>query len=262
MEFIKKHWEKVLLGAVLVGLAGAAAKLPLNIAKERSILAETRERILNPKVSPLPEMDLAEAEASLARLKSQVLLDFSTGHLLFNPASWQKTSGGQLSKVQSGNEIGPAAARVVGTFPLYTIVSFDNIVPGRAATRYLIGVERQAAPNPRDAQKQWAPAAVGTKTDFFTLLRAQGPPENPEALIFDMAGSDGEVSITRSRPFKRVDGFTADLKYAPEGRMWPNCRVGDRLFFAGDTYIIVAINASEVVLSAPSGKKTTVTVAP
>jgi Lhr-like helicase len=55
-----------------------------------------------------------------------------------------------------------------------------------------------------------------------------------------------------------VDGHLADLRYPPENRNWSNRREGDRLTFGGEEYNIVAINENEVVLSARSGKKTTV----
>jgi hypothetical protein len=74
----------------------------------------------------------------------------------------------------------------------------------------------------------------------------------------EVAGTEGNVSITRSKPFKRVDGYMADLKYPPETKTWLKRRVGDKLVFAGEEYNIVAINENEVVMSAPSGKKTTV----
>jgi len=57
-----------------------------------------------------------------------------------------------------------------------------------------------------------------------------------------------------------VDAYIAALKYSPEGKNWQDQRVGDDLKFAGDDYIVVAINQNEVVLSAKSNqKKTTLT---
>jgi len=262
MEFIKRHWEKVLLGVVLVGLAVAVAMLPWMIASDRQQLEETQVRILSPTVKPLTPVDLTEAEAALTRARSRMTLDFSAGHRLFNPVLWQRAADGQPLKVQSGNEIGLGALQVLRTDPLYTVISFDNVLTNEAGARYLIGVERQAALRVRDRRKQQTFASVETKTDHFNLLKVQGPPENPDALIFEIAGTEGEVKVTRTEPFKRVDGYTADLKYSPENQTWSGRRAGDRLRFAGDDYNIVAINKSEVVLSAPSGKKTTVTVAP
>jgi hypothetical protein len=42
MDFIKKNWEKVLLGVVLVGLTVAVALLPLKVASEREALKTKR----------------------------------------------------------------------------------------------------------------------------------------------------------------------------------------------------------------------------
>ena len=143
MDFIKKHWEKVLLGVVLVGLAVAVASLPLKIASEREAMQATRDLILNPRVKPLPEINLSQAEDALKRAKAPLRLDFSAGHRLFNPVLWQKTSDGRPLKVQSGDEIGPAAVEVAATTPLYTIISFDNVITNETGARYAIGVERQ-----------------------------------------------------------------------------------------------------------------------
>jgi len=258
MEFIKKHWEKVLLGVVLVGLAVAVAFLPLKIASERAALQETRARILNPRVKELPPVQMGEAEAAMVRAKAPLRIDFTTGHRLFNPVLWQKTSDGRPLKVQSGNEVGPAAVEVASTTPLYTIITFDNVVTNETGARYAIGLERQAASKLNDRRKRQTYASVDTKTDLFTLVKVQGVATSPDALVLEVEGTDGQVTITRSKPFRRIDGYMADLKYPPETKTWLKRRVGDKLVFAGDEYNIVAINESEVVLSAPSGKKTTV----
>jgi len=262
MDFIKKHWEKVLLGVVLVGLAVAVAFLPLKIMSERESLAKTRDTILNPQIKELPPVDFGKATAALGRASAQVTLDFTTGHRLFNPVLWQKTTDGRPLKVQSGKEIGPAAVEVLKTEPLYLIVSFDNVVTNDLGARYAIGVERQSAPRASDRRKRQTYASVDTKTDHFTLTKVVGPPENPEALILDVVGTEQPVTLTRAKPYRRVDGYLADLRYPPENLTRLKQRVGDRLAFAGEIYNIVAINESDVVLSAPSGKKTTVSVAP
>jgi len=59
----------------------------------------------------------------------------------------------------------------------------------------------------------------------------------------------------KDKPFKRVDGYMADLRYVPEDRRFVGRRVGDRITLAGEDYNIVAITENEVVLSAKSNQK-------
>ena len=258
MDFIKKNWEKVLLGVVLVGLAVAVAFLPLKIASEKQNLQEIRDKILNPQVKPLPPLDLAGSEALLKRSATPLALDFSTGQRLFNPVLWQKTPDGKPLKVQSGNEIGPAALVLTKTTPLFTIVSFDNVVTNDSGARYAIGLERQAADKVSDRRKRQSFVSTGSKADAFTLVSVKGPPENPTELILELADSGEKVTVARSTPYKRIDGYLAELKYPPENRTWPPRRKDDKLTFGGGDYNIVAISETEVVVSAGSEKKTTI----
>jgi hypothetical protein len=261
MDFIKKHWEKVLLGVVLVGLVVAVAFLPLKIANERSELEVKRNEVLYPRVKELPSLDLGGSEAAIAKTASPFALDFSTGHRLFNPVLWQKTTDNRPLKVQSGKEVGPAAVEILGTSPLYTVISFDSVITNETGARYAIGIERQAATKLNDRKKRQTYASVGTQTEQFTLTKAVGAAENPEALMLDVVGTEAPVRLDRTKPYSRVDGYMADMKYAPETRTWTKRRVGDKLIIAGEEYNIVAINETEVVLSAPSGKKTSVQMA-
>ena len=63
------------------------------------------------------------------------------------------------------------------------------------------------------------------------------------------------VTVTKDQPFRRVDGYMVDLKYAPESKVWTTRRVGAALSFNGEDYNIVAITENEVVLSAKSNQK-------
>ena len=258
MDFIKKNWEKVLLGVVLVGLAVAVAFLPLKIASEKDSMEEIRKTLL-PKVKPLEPVDLAGAEESLKRSATPLVLDFSTGHRLFNPVLWQKTPDGNKIKVQSGKEIGPDALVVAKTTPLFTIVSLDNVVTNETgAARYAIGLERQAAEKATDRRKRQSYVSTDSKSDAFTLISVKGPAASPAELLLELADTGEKVVVTKAAPYKRVDGHLAEMKYPPENRTWPPRRVGEKLTFAGGDYNIVAIGETEVVVSAGSGKKTTV----
>lgn len=258
MDFIKKNWEKVLLGVVLIGLAVAVAFLPLKISSEKQNLQEVREKILNPTVKPLPPVDLAGPEGLLKRSAAPLALDFSTGHRLFNPVLWQKSVDGKPLKVQSGNEVGPAALVVTKTVPLYTVITFDNVTTNEAGARYAVGLERQAAEKPRDRGKRPYFVSIDSKAEVFKLIGIKGAPENPTEMTLELADSGERIVISKTAPFRRIDGYLADLKYPPENRTWMARRKDDKLTFGGADYNIVAIGETEVVVSAGSGKKTTV----
>jgi len=56
MDFLKKHYEKILLGIVLVGLAGAFVYLPVKIGAEKQQLVDMEQSLTHPKVRPLTNL--------------------------------------------------------------------------------------------------------------------------------------------------------------------------------------------------------------
>ncbi len=69
----------------------------------------------------------------------------------------------------------------------------------------------------------------------------------------------GETApVSKEQPFKRIDGYMADLKYDPEKKVWPSRRVGSTLTFDGEDYKVVAISGTEAIISAPNQKKWTI----
>ena len=56
-------------------------------------------------------------------------------------------------------------------------------------------------------------------------------------LVVKLADTGETATLSKSQPFRRVDGYSADLKYDPEKNTSVNAaglRVGDHLAFAGD----------------------------
>jgi len=69
--------------------------------------------------------------------------------------------------------------------------------------------------------------------------------------------------VTRDERFQRVEGYMADLRYAPENRIFSARRVGDKITFGGTDYIVLEVSKNSVVLSDQSNqKKTTLSLAP
>lgn len=260
MDFIKKNYEKVLLGAVLLGLAVAAGFLPFKISSEKQNLEALTTGVLTPKVSPLTNIDLTMPQAALKRAAAPVVLDFTAPNKLFSPRPWQKNAEGRLVLMDDSN-IGPRAVEVIKVTPLQTRITLDSIQGGETP-KYVIGVERESASTQRERAKKQSYTSAGYQNDFLTVKEIQGPADNPSNIVLELR--DGDVAnINKDQSFTRVDGYMADLKYDPEKKTWRNQRVGDSVLLNGETYNLVAITSNEVVLSAKSNqKKWTITYNP
>jgi hypothetical protein len=263
MDFIKKHYEKIILSVVLLGLVGFLVFLPFVIAKDRRETEDMATTIISGHVTPLPDLDLTEQSNAEARLDSPANFDFSTTNKLFNPLEWKKTADNNIFPVKTGNEVVEAAA-VAKITPLYFVVTFDSVETNGIAPRYVIGVERQAAVIPAMRRRQQRYVSLDDpKKDAFTLIQVIGAPENPNQLILKLSDTGETAVVSPGKPFQRADAYAADLRYDPEKKFFLGRREGSVVEFGGEDYNIVAIHQNEVILSAASNqKRTTLRYAP
>jgi len=256
MDFLKKHYEKVLLGVVLLGLALAVAFLPFKIASEKQKLEDMRNQLIHPKVKPLANLILTSPESVLKRMAAPALIDFSAPNKLFNPMPWQKAADGHLIKVDATN-IGPDALAITKLTPLYLKLTLDSVTLLDTGPRYVIGIENEAAPNLRDRRKTQKYCSLNTKNETFTLRDVKAAPDNPTnvTVVLELNDTRQRAVVAKDQPFRRIEGYMVDLKYAPENKTWTSRRVLASLAFSGGDYNIVAITENEVVLSAKSNQK-------
>jgi hypothetical protein len=255
MDFFKRHYEKILLGLVLLALVLAIAFLPFKISSERQNLEDIRSKLTHPKIKPLTNLDLTVSEAALKRMATKPLVDFTTTNKVFNPVPWQKAADGHLIKVEDRN-IGPKAVTITKITPLYLILTFDNITfDANNQPKYVIGVQKEADPVASHRTKKQTYARVGDKNDVFVLSSIKGKPEDPSEITLTLNDTSETAVLTKEKPFRRVDAYMADIKYAPENKTWATRRVGALLPFNNEEYNIVAITQNEVVLSAKSNQK-------
>lgn len=257
MDFVKKHYEKVILSAVLAGVVGFLVFLPIMISRDQAEMKRMAEQVINPKPNPLPPLDLSRQEAVMQRVKSPANFDFATTNRLFNPLEWKKAADGTWFPIRSGNETGPGAVVVTNITPLYFTITLDSVETNGLAPRYVLGVERQAAANPALRRKQQRYASLGEKKDAFILSNVQGDPADPTALVLKLTDTGDVVTVSRDKPYRRVEAYAADMKYNPERKSFIGYRVGSSLQLAGEYYIVVAVDADEVILSAQSNQKKT-----
>jgi hypothetical protein len=258
MDFIKKHYEKVLLGVVLIGLIGALGYLPFKISDEKTKLDEQSTSVVRPSVKPLTNLDLTVAEASLTRaITAPVVYNFSDTNRLLNPMQWVRTPD---NKLKLGASTGLAAISVTNITPLYLKISLDAVtVQSDGSPLYLFGVEKQIAPTkPLQAKKQMY-TKVGEKNAFFYFKEVQGPPTSPTNAVVQLIDTGETVNVPndKEKPWKRIDGYTADLRYdiPKPPKIWNNMRVGGVIDVNGERYKIVAISSGEVILEAFNNEK-------
>ena len=256
MEFLKRHYEKLLLGLVLVGLGVAVAFLPFKISSEKQNLEEARTRLIERPVKPLTNLDLTLPETAVKRVAAPATLDLTTSNKVFNPIPWQKAADERLIKVDNRN-IGAQAVVITKTVPLYLTLVFDSVTILEAGPKYLIGMQRESAPTAAGRGKKTLPCSLNVKNDILIVREVKGKPEDPVQLVVELTDTGETVVLSKGEPFKRVDGYMADLKYPPENKNWTARRVGAGapLSFNNEEYNIVAISQNEVVLSAKSNQK-------
>jgi hypothetical protein len=254
MDFLKKNYEKIVLVVVGLGLAVAVALLPFQIKSEQEKTEEMQKRLANPKVKALTNLDLSVAEHTLQRVSQPLALNFAEPNKLFNSMPWQKAPDGHLVLA---SKLGPSAATVTNIMPLYLKLTLDSVTVLDTGVKYVIGIENQAALAPDKRRKKGAFCTLNppTKNEVFSMLDVKGKAEEPTQILVRLNDTGETAVITKDQPFKRIEGYTADVRYDPEKLSRPNCRVGTVLRFNGEEYRIVTINQNEVVLSATSNQK-------
>lgn len=257
MDFLKKHYEKILLGVVLIGLAVAVVFLQFVVSNEKQKLTDLTGAVLNPKVKPLTNLDMTTLDSSLKRVAAPALVDLGPPNRLFNPMPWQKSADGRLIPSQ---KVGPNAVSITNITELYLKLTLDSVTPSDTGPKYVMGIQKEAATTASQRVKKQTYCSLNppTKNETFTMVEVKGKPDDPSQVIVQLNDTTERAVITKDKPFTRVDGYMADLRYDPEKKSWNDRRVGAVLAFNGEDYKIVAINKNEVVLSAANQKKWTI----
>ncbi len=262
MEFLKNNYEKVVLSVVLLGLAVAAALLPIWVASEKRALEEIDNQITQTERKELKPVNLTTNEIVLQRVVKATALRLSGEHNLFNPVPWQKMRDGHLIPIRTGREIGPSALVITKIAPLYLRIEYDSPAPTTEAAQYRFRVTRE---NEKSAGKRlttYSAAPGGSKNAVFMLKEAK-PKDNPVEFTLELADTKEQVAVSKDKPYVSVAGYAASLKYGPDNQTFQDKRVGDSLVFAGDTNKIVAITETNVTVAAASNtKRTTVAYTP
>jgi len=237
------------------------------VTNEKQAQEDRRNKIITRVPKPLPPPDLAEAQAVVKRAAVPLVLNFSDNtHKLFNPQRWVKPVNGPPYPTDAEREL--SKVKVVGITNLYFTVRLETITPSESGARYGISVEQQSAAKPGMRGRRTFYLSKGDKKEYtdrkdtFTLMEVIGPPDDPTGLVLDFSDMDKPITISKDKPFQRVDGYMADFSYEPEKKFFPRRREGDKILVAGEQYDIVKITENDAVLRARNQKQTSIKYAP
>jgi len=255
MQFLKKNYEKVILGVVVLATLGLVAFLPVLVSHEKQKLNDLESKVTDHNPKRLDPLDLSKEDEFIKRSRTSIALNLDKPHKLFNPVRWQlknnapyrNPAGEELDKLQ-----------VVKISPLYEVYSLESVNATEGLpTHYGIGITHQAAAS---VQQRTHPkityVALNQTTNNFTVVEGGNDENTPVTLKLTDTGE--RVTITKEKPFQRPEGYTADMIYQPTSKTYNGVRKTDTgtINVANELYKIIDITQSEVVLLQLSNQKT------
>ncbi len=243
MEFLKKHYEKIVLCVVLLGLAGSAVWMRSGIERVKTRLAGP-EGGPPPRTAPPPPIDLSVEQQALARITNPPPLVLSGEHNTFDPVTWKRKPNGDLLKIL---KTGPDALIVTNIVPLYTIITYDHPMEGSV---YVMGVQREVdlqQPNSKPKKFDYARKDEKMKSGLYIVRGIKGAENDPSEINLEITRTgDTNVWVSTNTPYKWVSSYLVDLKYDPETLTLPRKRVNDEFRLDKEPYIIVEITNDAV----------------
>ena len=255
MEFLRKHYEKVILSVILALLAIALALLPGRIESIRTQLQEHRDSLIK-SAKNYPPINMTEFLAALSGITNYPVIKLSGEHNLFAPVLWLIDANGQIVKVVSEKQVGPEALKITKITPLYFIISLERVSGSSSSSSYMIGITDESAIRPADRKTRTRYVSLTSrKTEFFKLDEVKGDPANPDALVLELTNEEKKIEISKDKPYKEVRTYVADMRYDMENAVFTNKRTNDVITFAGDDYRIEDIRPDGVVLLSESSTR-------
>lgn len=257
MDLLKNHYEKIILGVVLLLLAVVAGYLPFEVSNVRSRLAQGTQSYERAKVDPIPELSLTTNEAIVARANREVQFDFGRGeHGLFTPSgTWRRGPDGIP---RPPPPTGVAGLVVTNIAPLVLEIKYQGVSAGGSSARYRFFVKDESATNRATAKGRIVISGPGMRSDVLAIKEQAGPPDDPERFVLDVPSLRRTVTVTKEKSHTEVVGYAADLWHPAENRVYRDQKQGGKLMIAGTIYNIVAVSEGDVTIENDKSKRRTV----
>ena len=270
MEFLKNHYEKIVLSVVLLLMATAAVLLVVQVRSVEEELGTFRQVIVETGGQAVDRPKTNPYTAILTKAQPPVV-DLVQPHKVFNPERWFMDTNRNLI---SGKDVGVAKLQLLEVQPMQ--LKLELVVSGSAERpSYLVNITREYALKTIDQRPTKRSVTLNStnyldapsKQRFIVARAIEGPPDNP-TVTFDYQEPAKElqkITVTKDKPFSAVVEYGVKMFYPVEKIAFPNPlrkdvvweRKDSLLPFAGDTNIIVEITVSNVIVKAVSNDKTT-----
>jgi hypothetical protein len=246
MEFLKKHYEKIVLCVVLLGLAAAVVWMKSALVDIRATLPPVTIGP-PPKTAPPKPLDLSPYEQALAQITNPPPVVLSGAHNLFNPVTWKRKANGDLIKIV---KTGPDALIVTNITPIYTFISYDHASPGSAV--YVMSIQTNVdlrLPNPKK-HVEYSKKNDLSKSKLYIVRGIKGAEDDPSEINLEIEKTgETNVWVSTNTPYKHVESYLTDLKYDPDPTIsLLKKRVGDQFNLDNEPYKIVEITNDAVRL--------------
>lgn len=277
MEFLKNHYEKLILSLVLLLMAGGAVVLVMEVGSVQTELEAFRGLVVASGGQQPPTPNPTNYLRVLANA-TPPLVDLAQTHKVFNSELWYADTSGNLV---SSKNVGPHKLVATRIEPLHLKIELGVTVAPERTNYVFRGLREYETSQFLQRIANTTITLNGTnlldrnRKISAVVREIRNPGENPE-IHFDLSIGGAEYKpmppISKAAPFLKVIEFAAALEYKPENQKWPPDRVPPlpqplppqsllrkdaRLYFAGDTNIVVDITASNVVVRAVSNDKHT-----
>lgn len=258
MNFLKDHFEKLILGLVLLVSVGGIFFVitQINQGKQQSEAALQSPRMMVREYEPA---DLSAHNEELNKVSQPITVGITGDHELLNPVRWKEVNG-NMTKV---TELGVKKLTIDQIKPLYRRLQYLRSTEYGKTTRFVIEITEEGADTvgKRKPTKRTFEIGKTTKSVPYTLIRVDGTANAPSRFYVQYddedSGTTENIQFTPEEPYENVVGYSASFLYQPTGKKYENQRVNDTIKIEKSSFDIVAITQSQATLENKSGKRTT-----
>ena len=261
MEFLQKHFEKILLTLALAVSGVVVYFLLSSINESKSLVAEAEESPRPRRVSEYEATPIEPMNTELKRFEEPVEAVLGSGeHKVVNPEKWVRTRDGRLIPEA---QAGVAGLTIEVVRPLKTTIAYHELRGSGDSARHYFKVALQASQDvQRRRERSRSLELQKPASDHpFILTAVEGPATNPSTIRLELVVDEESprvpiaLGLENSFAWEKVEGYAADLYHEPSNQRFSDKRVDEVVRINGANYEIVSVTPEEIALQAEKGER-------